>query len=323
MGIKGNEKSIDYINALENAKVDYAEKYNKYVSMGYEPAVASHYALHADSVVDPETKEPIPDSMGVIREIKTNTTGNKYIQAGQAVEKDLKPGAHRVVQIKMAKEEIANDVSAVTKTVVGGYYGQKQINNIQENIEKYGPRGLYMDKGALAYYKGIARGRNPREGGWWGIVDAQLKANGYTEGLSQSRPNSVSLMTGVDNDGNTIPNERGTMKIDAEIVRAMNYPSFETASYANKLLEDTMRQGKGQSVWDQLENLWVHLPKTTPPIVEQKSPTTIEDILSGRKSPPIGGPDQPATPHRPEYNPFPWFEKPNTGIDWENSQWTN
>ena len=255
MGIKGNEKSIDYINALENAKIDYAEKYNKYVGMGYEPAIASHYALHADSVVDPETKEPIPDSMGVIREIKTKTVGNKYIEAGQAVEKDLKPGAHRVVQIRMAKEEIANDVSAVTKTVLGGYYGQKQINKIQENIEKYGPRGLYMDEGAIAYYKGIARGRNPREGGWWGLVDAQLKANGYTEGLSQSRPNSISLATGIDENGKIIPNERGTQNIDAEIIRAMQYPSLETSLYAQYLLNDTLKNGIGTSIWDEPSNL--------------------------------------------------------------------
>jgi len=274
MGIKGNEKSVDYIRALENAKVDYAEKYNKYVGMGYEPAIANHYALYADTVVDPETKEPIPDSMGVIKEIETKREGNKYIKAGQSVEKDLKPGAHRVVQIKMAKEEIANDVSAVTKTVLGGYYGQKQINKIQENIEKYGPRGLYMDKGALAYYKGIARGRNPREGGWWGIVDAQLKANGYTEGLSQSRPNAVSLLTGVDEKGNTIPNERGTMKIDAEVARAMAYPGFETASYANKLLEDTMRQGKGQSVWDEAGNLQHYLPNLIPGYISNEEMST-------------------------------------------------
>ena len=255
MGKKGNEKSVDYIRALENAKVDYAEKYNKYIGMGYEPAVANHYALYADSVIDPETKNPIPDSMGVIKEIESKEHKNKYIEAGQAVEKDLKPGAHRVVQIKMAKEEIANDVSAVTKNVLGGYYGQKQINKIQENIEKYGPRGLYMDKGALAYYKGIARGRNPREGGWWGIVDAQLKANGYTEGLSQSRPNAISFMTGVDEEGNTIPNERGTMKIDAEISRAMNYPSFETSIYAKYLLDDSLRNGLGNSIWDDPSNL--------------------------------------------------------------------
>jgi len=255
MGIKGNEKSTDYINAFENAKIDYAEKYNKYIAMGYEPQVASHYALHADSVVDPETKEPIPDSIGVIREIKTKTVGNKYIEAAQAVEKDLKPGAHRVVQIKMAKDEIANDVSAVTKTVLGGYYGQKQINKIQENIEKYGPRGLYMDEGAIAYYKGIVRGRNPREGGLWGLIDAQLKANGYTEGLSQSRPNSVSLATGIDENGDVISNERGTQNIDAEIVRAMQYPSLETSLYAQYLLDDTLKNGIGTSIWDKPSNL--------------------------------------------------------------------
>ena len=255
MGIKGNEKSTDYINAFENAKIDYAKKYNKYIAMGYEPQVASHYALHADSVVDPETKEPIPDSIGVIREIKTKTVGNKYIEAAQAVEKDLKPGAHRVVQIKMAKDEIANDVSAVTKTVLGGYYGQKQINKIQENIEKYGPRGLYMDEGAIAYYKGIVRGRNPREGGLWGLIDAQLKANGYTEGLSQSRPNSVSLATGIDENGDVISNERGTQNIDAEIVRAMQYPSLETSLYAQYLLDDTLKNGIGTSIWDEPSNL--------------------------------------------------------------------
>jgi hypothetical protein len=255
MGIKGNEKSAAYIEAFENAKIDYANKYNKYVAMGYSPAVASHLALHADSVIDKETNQPIPDSMGVIREIKTNGAGNKYVTIGQSVEKDLKPGALRVAQIKMAKEEIANDISSVTKTVIGGDYGHRQINKIQENIEKYGPRGLYMDKGALAYYKGIARGRNPREGGWWGIVDAQLKANGYTEGLSQSRPNALSLATGVDNDGNVIPNERGTIKIDTEISRAMNYPSLETSIYSKYLLDDTLRNGLGNSIWDDSSNL--------------------------------------------------------------------
>ena len=255
MGIKGNEKSAAYIEAFENAKIDYANKYNKYVAMGYTPAVASHLALHADSVIDKETNQPIPDSMGVIREIKTNGSGNKYVTIGQSVEKDLKPGALRVAQIKMAKEEITNDISSVTKTVIGGDYGYRQINKIQENIEKYGPRGLYMDRGALAYYKGIARGRNPREGGWWGIVDAQLKANGYTEGLSQSRPNALSLATGVDNDGNVIPNERGTTKIDTEISRAMNYPSLETSIYSKYLLDDTLRNGLGNSIWDDSSNL--------------------------------------------------------------------
>ena len=32
MGIKGNEKSPAYVEAMENAKADYARQYNKYVS---------------------------------------------------------------------------------------------------------------------------------------------------------------------------------------------------------------------------------------------------------------------------------------------------
>ena len=310
MGIKGNEKSLDYIEAFENAKVDYAEKYNQYVAMGYSPAHASHYALHAEQVVDPETKEPIPDSMGVLREIELNKVGNKYVTIGQNIEKTAKEGDMRVVQIKMSKEQISQNPNIMTQEVIGGSYGQRQINKIQTNIEKYGPRGLYMDQGALAYYKGIARGRNPREGGWWGIVDAQLKANGYDKGLSQSRPRAVDFQTGVDKDGNVIPNPRGSQKIDRTIARAFANKSDETVTHVQKMLIDSQRFGRGTSVWDDMKNLplW-----HTPPIVEQKSPTTIEDILSGRKSPPIGGPTPTPTPHRPDYNPFPF---PGGNIEW-------
>ena len=95
---------------------------------------------------------------------------------GQSIEKDLKPGHIRVGQIRLAKDELLNDPSVVTSKIIGGDYGHRQITSIKNNIEKYGPSGLYMDQGALSYYEGIARGRNPREGGWWGIVDAQLKA---------------------------------------------------------------------------------------------------------------------------------------------------
>ena len=51
MGIKGNEKSLVYVEAFANAKADYANKYNRYVAMGYAPAQASHLALYADGAV--------------------------------------------------------------------------------------------------------------------------------------------------------------------------------------------------------------------------------------------------------------------------------
>ena len=254
MGIKGNEKSLVYVEAFANAKHDYANKYNRYVAMGYAPAQASHLALYADGVKDKETGEQLPDSIGVLKEIESKLENSKYVVVGQSIEQSAKPGDMRVVQIRMGKEQISTNPNSVTTQVIGGAYGKKQLNNIQANIEKYGPRGLYMDQSALQYYKGLARGRNPREGGWWGIVDAQLKANGYAEGLSQSRPNAVSFQTGIDKDGNVIPDPRGSSRINNTIARTFKNPSNETVLHTQKMLIDSKRFGKGQSVWDHNDN---------------------------------------------------------------------
>ena len=254
MGVKGNEKSLVYVEAFANAKADYANKYNRYVAMGYAPAQASHLALYADGVKDKETGEQLPDSMGVLKEIETKLENSKYVVVGQSIEQSAKPGDMRVVQIRMAKEQMSTNPNSVTTQVIGGAYGKKQLNNIQANIEKYGPRGLYMDQSALQYYKGIARGRNPREGGWWGIVDAQLKANGYSEGLSQSRPNAVSFQTGLDKDGNVIPDPRGSAKINNTIARTFKNVSNETVTHVQKMLIDSSRFGRGSSVWDDNRN---------------------------------------------------------------------
>ena len=112
-----------------------------------------------------------------------------------------------------------------------------------------------MDKGALQYYKGIARGRNPREGGWWGLVDAQLKAAGH-EGLNTSnRPSTQDFLTGKDKDGNTLPDPRGSAALDRNMARAMEYPSDATILYVMNQLNDSMHHGKGVSIWDQPQNL--------------------------------------------------------------------
>ena len=255
MGIKGNEKSPAYIEAMANAKADYAIKYHKYTAMGYSSEDASHYALHAQQVTDKNTGQVIPDSMGVIAEIKANGEGSKYVVTGQSVEKSLKPGHLRVGQIKMAKDEILNDQNSVTTKVIGGDYGHRQITTIANNVDKYGSSGVFMDEGALQYYKGIARGRNIRQGGWWGIVDAQLKAAGY-EGLNPAeRPKAVSLLTGQDPDGNTIPDPRGSRTVDHRVSRAMLYPSQQTSLYAMNTLTDGQRFGRGVSLFDKPENI--------------------------------------------------------------------
>ena len=255
MGIKGNEKSPAYVEAMENAKADYAQKYNRYIAMGYSSAEASHHALHAQQVTDKETGEIIPDSMGVLAEIRANGEGSKYVITGQAIEKELKPGHLRVARIRGAKQEILNDPNSVTTKVIGGDYGHRQITTIATNVEKHGRRGLYMDKGALQYYKGIARGRNARQGGWWGLVDAQLKAAGH-KGLNPAeRPKALELLTGEDANGNTIPDPRGSRAVDQRVSRAMNYPSQQTSLYAMNSLRDGQRFGRGTSVFDQPENL--------------------------------------------------------------------
>ena len=260
MGIKANEKSPAYVEAMSNAKQDYARQYNKYIAIGYEPAVASHLALHgAPGEAKDADGNPIPGAMGVLTEIKQNGESNKYVITGQAIEKELKPGHLRVARVRSGKQEILNDPNIVTTKVIGGDYGHRQITSIKTNIEKHGRRGLYMDKGALQYYKGLARGRNPREGGWWGLVDAQLKASGH-EGLNPAeRPRSLDLFTGRDKDGNVIPDPRGSRAVDRKVSRAMQYPSPQTNLYVWNMLQDQQRFGRGTSIWDQKDNLvpWV------------------------------------------------------------------
>ena len=164
MGLKANEKSPAYIEALHNAKADYATKFNRYVAMGYSKEDASYYALRGKAgEVKDKQGQSMPGEVGVLTEIEAQGPQNKYTVAGQSVERSLKPGHIRVARINSGKKEILNDRSIVTKGTIGGAYGHKQISTIKNNLEKFGQAGLYMDKGALQYYEGLARGRNPKK----------------------------------------------------------------------------------------------------------------------------------------------------------------
>ena len=257
MGIKANEKSPAYVEAMANAKGDYALKYHRYIAMGYPSAEASHHALHSPAVNDPESGQALVDSQGVLNEIRQNGENSKYVVTGQSVEKSLKAGHIRVAQISIAKNEILNDAHSVTTKVIGGDYGHRQITTIKNNIDKYGARGLYMDKGALQYYKGIARGRNVRhEGGFWGIVDAQLKALGH-EGLNpDNRPAMLDITTGRDKDGKLISDRRGHSVVNRRIASALQYPSPNNNLYILNMLQDEINYGQTpSSIWDQQQNL--------------------------------------------------------------------
>ena len=259
MGIKANEKSPAYVEAMANAKVDYARQYNKYIAIGYSAEHASHLALHgAPGEAKNEDGEPIPGSIGVLTEIKQNGENSKYVITGQSIEKDIKPGHIRVARIASGKREMLDDPSLIQKGVIGGDYGHRQLTSIKNNLEKYGDRGLRMDKGALQYYQGLARGRNPREGGWWGLLDAQLKATGHPGLNPATQPPSVAAMTGKGPDGRNLPDPLGLEILRRKLSRAMQFPSRKNNQYVRNTAYDGFNNN-GTSVYDKPENLAPHL----------------------------------------------------------------
>ena len=255
MGIKGNEKSPAWVEAYENAKVDYAQKYNKYIAMGYDSAEASRLALHADAVENPETGKPMPDTMGVLTEIEKFGERSKYVVEGQAIEKSIKPGHLRVARIASGKRELRDDPNIIFNGTIGGDYGKRQLDSIVENIDKHGvDKGLNMNKGARKYYEGLARGR---DGNWMGLVDAQLKARGH-EGLwPKERPPEQDLYAGRTMDGKYISDPDGLLPIAKAMERASKYPTPYTYWYSTSMLRDCMPSRiDPQSIWDEKEAMY-------------------------------------------------------------------
>tara|TARA_R100000329_G_scaffold150089_1_gene142100 strand:+ start:14 stop:2275 length:2262 start_codon:yes stop_codon:yes gene_type:complete len=258
MGIKANEKSPAYVEAMSNAKADYAEKYNRYVAMGYSSAHASHLALHAQQVTDKETGEVLPDSMGVLTEIRTHGEGNKYVVTGQAIEKEIKPGHLRVARIASGKREIRDDPDIIVNGTIGGDYGRRMLDSVIANVDKYGAtRGAGMDKSAKKYYEGLARGR---DGNWMGLLDKQLKARGHAGLWPNERPPEQDLFEGRDMNGNKVEDPDGLLPLAKAMERASKYPSLGCYRYIKNTCMDA-RDYRNQpgSIWDNSENLveWV------------------------------------------------------------------
>ena len=257
MGVKNKEKSFAYIEAMKNAKADYLRKYNKYISYGHSPELANYWALHGTNgeALD-DNNQPIRGDVGVITEIKNNAENSKYVITGQSIEKEYKPGNVRQYAISEAKKEISQTNGAIIHNgTIGGDYGQRQLNTLMTNIEKYGQKGIWMDKGVIQYYTGIANGLNTRKtGGWWGIVDAQLKANGHP-GLSAAgqRPAAVELMTGLGPDGHHVPDPRGENRVNQRVSGALQFPSFFTNLFVLNTVQDNGNY-TGTSTFDQPEN---------------------------------------------------------------------
>ena len=255
MGLKGNEKTPEYIEAMSNAKADYAKKFNLYVSMGYTPAEASHFAFYADVVKDKETGELVPDSEGVLKHIERAEENNKYIEKGREVLPTLKQGNLRVAEINKGKREMLDNSDIIFEQVVGGSYGKKQLDTIIENINKYGHnKGVLKNKNAILYYKGLARGKNVT---WLGLVDAQLKVAGHDGLWPDERPALINLSEGKDEKGVTIADPykfRANMK---DVIRAFEENGDQmSVLYGTRILQDSFPKSKTpMSVWDRIEEL--------------------------------------------------------------------
>ena len=253
MGIKANEKSPAYVEAMANAKADYAKQYNRYIAIGYSPEIASHLALNgAPGEAKDKEGKPIPGSMGVLTEIKQNGENSKYVITGQSIEKELKAGHLRVARIRSGKSEIRNDPSIIHKGTIGGDYGHRQITSIKNNLEKYGESGIHMDKGARQYYQGLARGR---DGNWMGLVDAQLKATGHPGLWPNERPPEQDLFQGQNKDGNLVEDPNGLLPVAKALERAGKYPSTSCYLYTRNQIQDcTNYERLPYSVWELPEN---------------------------------------------------------------------
>jgi len=254
MGIKANEKSLAYIEANENAKIDFVRKRNRLIGMGYDSKTADYLSLYAKmgEIVDSEGN-PVPGELGVITEIEARGPNSQYAKFGFDVEKTIGPDRMNVRQINLGKQEILADRNIITSGIIGGNYGEKQISSIKNNMEKYGPKGLYHDDKALSYYKGLARGRDET---WPSIVDAQLKAAGHPGLWPQGKPPIFNLLTGKDNDGNDLPNADGANNLNISAARALNYPSDLSNLYASMLLSDAMTyKAMPSSLFDLPENI--------------------------------------------------------------------
>ena len=178
-GIKSKEKPVIWEEALYRATQDYERKFDALVAMGYDADMATHLALNATpgSIINKETQEPVPQFEGVVAEIQRTGAGSKYTRDSEEFLENLADAHIRVDKINRGKQQMLNKPDIFEKEIIGGSYGEKQLNIIAQNIKDYGTwKGIYMREDAMKFYYGLARGK--RQATAHGILDAQLKLIG-------------------------------------------------------------------------------------------------------------------------------------------------
>jgi len=188
-GIKKNEKKPVWEFALAQANAAYNKNFNRLIRMGYPPDKANRLALHAKiGEVKNEQDEPVTDFEGVVAHLNRTGVKNDYTRYGEDANASLKDAEITVSKIEEGKAMMNTNPLAITTEVIGGKYGQLQLDTLKRNIDIYGTwKGIRMSKEALLYYDGLAMGKRRLSG--YSLIDAQLKADGHP-GIWPDRTNT-------------------------------------------------------------------------------------------------------------------------------------
>ena len=184
MGVKDREKSVAYQTAYHNAKRDYHKQFNEYISFGVSEETAHLWALtgpkdkQGQAFLNDDGQPYFEGRLGVQTEIETNGENSKYTRAGLHVEDTIGDEMKRIRFAMNVEKELSASKEPwnLRKTkILGGDYGQKQLDAIKANIKRYGfNRGMAMSTENIQFYKAIMAGRNQQQGGWWGLIHDQL-----------------------------------------------------------------------------------------------------------------------------------------------------
>ena len=279
MGVKDREKSVAYQTAYHNAKRDYQMQLAEYISFGIPPEVAHLWALTGpkgkggEALLNDQGQPMFSGRLGVQTEIETNGENSKYTKAGLHVENTIGDSMKRARFAMNVKKEMAASTEPwkLRKTkILGGDYGQKQLDAIKANIERYGfNRGIAMSKENIQYYKAIMAGRNLTEGGWWGLIHDQLIVDDPTSGGLQRNEVANSILplltrkvTTADGEEEDLEDEDGVLEVSSA---AINAADNGAALYAYNTITDAnnyYNKKSNGSIFDQPDQIPSYLGGT-------------------------------------------------------------
>ena len=240
MGVKDREKSIAYQTAYHNAKRDYYKQVAEYRSFGLSNELASIWALtgpvdkQGEAILDENGKPMFKGRLGVQQEIVTNGENSKYTRAGLHVEDTIGDEMKRIrFAMNVAKEmQEANQQGKLIRNtqILGGDYGQKQLDAIKANIQRYGlNRGMALSKEYIKYYEAIMVGRSLKEGGWWGLIHDQLMFDDPKSGGLQRNQTVNSILplwtrkvVTPDGEEEDVEDNDGVLEVSSSAINAAN-----------------------------------------------------------------------------------------------------